>query len=237
MSVPLDRRPERAVQAKIRGIQKIYFRWIENPKRRSRQKLGFFRKIIQKNDEQKKNTKTKTEASQFKLVNWRNALGAGLQMVTSAKWLIDGFYPEMATSASGLIDGDFCQSVWLMGFIPIDGDFCLWYWWMTTSACALIDGDFCQMVDWLVSSREMATSAKIWVVTPSVVESMGRYPFSGMIDGLLPFQVIELMVCYPFSGLNMGFTPSVVWIWALPHQLVWIWTLPISGLFDGISPH
>jgi len=55
----------------------------------------------------------------------------------------------------------------------------------------------------------MVTSAKIWVVTPSVVELMGRYPFSGMIDGLLPFQVIEIMVCYPFSGLNMGFTPSV----------------------------
>jgi len=42
-----------------------------------------------------------------------------------------------------------------------------------------------------------------------VVELMGCYPFSGMIDGLLPFQVVELMVCYPFSGLNMGFTPSV----------------------------
>jgi len=55
----------------------------------------------------------------------------------------------------------------------------------------------------------MVTSAKIWVVTPSVVELMGRHPFSGMIDGLLPFQVVELMVCYPFSGLNMGFTPSV----------------------------
>jgi len=38
---------------------------------------------------------------------------------------------------------------------------------------------------------------------------MGRYPFSGMIDGLLPFQVVELMVCYSFSGSNMGFTPSV----------------------------
>jgi len=26
--------------------------------------------------------------------------------------------------------GDFCQSVWLMGFIPINGDFCQWfdYW-------------------------------------------------------------------------------------------------------------
>ena len=55
----------------------------------------------------------------------------------------------------------------------------------------------------------MATSAKIWVVTPSVVELMGCYLFSGMIDGLIPFQVVELMVCYPFSGLNLGFTPSV----------------------------
>ena len=72
------------------------------------------------------------------------------------------------------------------------------------------------------------------------------YPFSGMIDGLLPFEVFELMVCYPFSGLNMGFTPSVglnmdftssvVWIWVLPHRwFVW-WTLPIRGLFEGIYP-
>jgi len=38
--------PKRAVQAKIRGIQKrrIYSRWIENPKGRSRQKLGIKKK-------------------------------------------------------------------------------------------------------------------------------------------------------------------------------------------------
>jgi len=55
MSVPVDRKPERAVQAKIRGIQTIYSRWIENPKGRSRQKLGIFKKIIQKSDDEKKN--------------------------------------------------------------------------------------------------------------------------------------------------------------------------------------
>ena len=41
----------------------------------------------------KKKKKTKTEASQFKWVKWKNALRAGLQM---------------ASSAYGLIDGDFC---------------------------------------------------------------------------------------------------------------------------------
>jgi len=44
--------------------------------------------------------KTKTEASQFKWVNWKNAIYAGLQMTTSA---------------GGLIDGDFCQN---MGCYP-----------------------------------------------------------------------------------------------------------------------
>jgi len=44
MSAPVDRKPERAVQTKIRGIQKIYSRWIENPKGRSRQNLGIFKK-------------------------------------------------------------------------------------------------------------------------------------------------------------------------------------------------
>jgi len=81
----MDRKPERAVQAKIRGIKKIYSWWIENPKGRSRQKLGIFRrkKNTKNNDEKKE--KTKTEASQFKWAEWKNALCAGLQMVTSAK--------------------------------------------------------------------------------------------------------------------------------------------------------
>ena len=70
---------------------------MENPKGRSRQKLGIFRKIIQKknkkNYKKKKNKQKKTEASHFKWVKWKNALHAGLQM---------------ASSAYGLIDGDFC---------------------------------------------------------------------------------------------------------------------------------
>ena len=98
MSVPVDRKPERAVQEKIRGIQKIYSRWIENPKGRSRQKLEIFRKIIQKKikknyKKKKKNKQKKIEASHFKWVKWKNALCVGLQM---------------ATSACGSIDGDFC---------------------------------------------------------------------------------------------------------------------------------
>jgi len=86
MSFPVDWKPERAIQAKVRDLQK---------------------KIIQKNDDEKK-TKTKTEASQFKWVNWSNALCAGLQMATSAKvfdwWVLSRL---MATLACGLMNGDF----------------------------------------------------------------------------------------------------------------------------------
>jgi len=54
----VDRKPERAIQAKVRD----------------------FKKIIQKM--MMKKQKQKTEASQFK---WKNALCAGLQMAISAK--------------------------------------------------------------------------------------------------------------------------------------------------------
>jgi len=46
MSVLVDRKPERAAQAKIRGIQKIHSRWIENPKGQFRQKLGISKERI-----------------------------------------------------------------------------------------------------------------------------------------------------------------------------------------------
>jgi len=44
MSVSVGWKPERAVQAKIRGHTKIYSRWIENPKGQSRQELAIFKK-------------------------------------------------------------------------------------------------------------------------------------------------------------------------------------------------
>jgi len=55
MSVPVDRKPERVVQAKTRGIQKIHSRWIENPKGRSRKKLGILKKIQKVMIKKKKN--------------------------------------------------------------------------------------------------------------------------------------------------------------------------------------
>jgi len=145
-SVKKKKRKKKLAKSKTRKgslSQKWASRWIENPKGRSRQKLGIFKKIIQKMMKKEQN-KNKDR-------------GLTVQMEECTLCWFTG--------------GDFCQSVWLMGFIPIngnfslwfemaslacgliDGDFCLWYWWMATSACALIDGDFCQMVDWLVSSR------------------------------------------------------------------------------------
>jgi len=86
MSVPVDRKPERAVQAKIRGIQKIYSRWIENPKGRSRQKLGIFKKNNTKNDD-KKNNKNKDRGITVQVGQWEEY---------TSYWFTDG---------------DFCQSV------------------------------------------------------------------------------------------------------------------------------
>jgi len=111
-----------------------------------------------------KKTKTKTEASQFKWVKWKNELCAGLQMVTSVR-LVDwwGFIPR---------NGDFylwfdwwrlLPMVWLMASFAayglINGDFChLWFdWWrflpmvcwMATFAYGSIDGVFCRLwFDW-----------------------------------------------------------------------------------------
>jgi len=63
----VDWKPERAIQAKVRDLQKII---------------------------QKMMMKTKTEASQFKWVEWKNALCAGFQMATSAKVVeLMGCYP------------------------------------------------------------------------------------------------------------------------------------------------
>jgi len=101
MNVPVDRKPERAIQAKIRGIQNIYSRWIENPKGRSRQKLGIFKNNT-KNDEKEQN-KNKDRGLTVQI---------GQMEECTLCWFTGG---------------DFCQSVSLMGFIPINGNFSLWF--------------------------------------------------------------------------------------------------------------
>ena len=100
--------PKGRSRQKLGAYKKIYSRWIENPKERSRQKLG----ILKKNNTKKrwwKKTKTKTEVSQFKWVKWKNALCASLQMATSVR-LIDwwGFIPRNGVFSPGLMNGDFC---------------------------------------------------------------------------------------------------------------------------------
>jgi len=89
--------------------------------------------------------KTKTEASHFKWVKWKNALCAGLQMATSASSLIEGFLSwGMATSAGGLINSCLLPLVvWLIATFAcgwINGVFC---------RCDLIDGVFC-LWEWLI---------------------------------------------------------------------------------------
>ena len=126
-------------------------------------------------------------------------------------------------------------------FLPkclIDGFYPDWWrllpvlWSMATSA---------EVFDGWVLTRLMATSAKIWVVTPSVfeltvcppsvVELMGCYPFGEWINGLL------LLQCCDYWALPH----QLVWIWALPHQLVWkwiwIWALPHRLVRIWVLPH
>jgi len=169
MSVPVDRKPERAVQAKIRGIQKIYSRWIENPKGRSRKKLGILKKMMMR-----KEKKTKTEASQFKWVKWKNALCASSQIATSVSWLIDGFYPKK----------------WRL--LPV-------VWLMTSPACGLIDGDLYLWFVWwrlmsVVCVMETSASGLIkWQLLPYMIDWWALLPrnddFCQWFDyGLLPLQ-------------------------------------------------
>jgi len=131
MSVPVNWKLERAIHAKIRGIQKrIYFWWIENPKGRSRQKLGI----------QKKKSKKKWKIQRHHCSSGPNRrihsvlvykwwlLPVVWLMATSARmlgwWVLS---QEMVTSTNGLINGDFCHNVWLMGFIPKNGNFRIWF--------------------------------------------------------------------------------------------------------------
>jgi len=88
MSVPVDRKPERAIQAKIRGIQNIYSRWIENPKGRSRQKLGILKNNT-KNDDENKDRGITVQVGQMR-----------------------------ECTLCWLTNGNFCQIDCLMGFYP-----------------------------------------------------------------------------------------------------------------------
>jgi len=117
-----EKRRKKLAKSKTRkgGLsQKWASRWIENPKGRSRQKLGAYKNILPvdwkperaiqakvrdlkkkqyKNDDKKK--KTKTEASQFKWAEWGNTpLVYRWRLLPMVRW--------MATSVYGSIDGDF----------------------------------------------------------------------------------------------------------------------------------
>src|SRR4030042_6766442 len=96
MSVPVDRKPERAVQAKIWGTQKkrIHARWIENPKGRSRQKLGIQKQKNKKKKQNKKDRGMTISSMPTKI------LCADLQITASSKILINnGLYPQKVSSS------------------------------------------------------------------------------------------------------------------------------------------
>jgi len=69
MSVLVDRKPERAIQAKIRDIQKkIYSWWIENPKGQFRQKLGISKERIHA---KKSNDYLRGECEKYHVSVWK----------------------------------------------------------------------------------------------------------------------------------------------------------------------
>jgi len=103
MSVPVDWKPQRAIQAKIRDMQKnIYSRWIENPKGWFRQKLGISKK------KQRRNA-LKRKAMTIWRVNWKGILvqfrngdfllSFGLLGYTPTAFWLKGFIPTMFVSS------------------------------------------------------------------------------------------------------------------------------------------
>ena len=143
MSVPMDWKPERAIQAKVRDLQKNKQKW------------------WWKNNNKRQRHHSSRESSgrmHFVLVyKWRFL----------PKCLIDGFYPD--------------------------------WWWLLP-------------VLW-----SMATSAKIWVVTPPVFKLTVCPPISGWINGLLSLRRVDWWVV----------TSSVVWWWSF---------YLLGGMINGLLP-
>jgi len=98
MSVPVDWKPERAIQAKIRDMQNIYSRWIENPKGRFRQKLGIQKEKILK---RKAMTiwKLNLKGILGPVQKWRLLLSFGLLGYTPTLFWLKGFIPTMFVSS------------------------------------------------------------------------------------------------------------------------------------------
>jgi len=93
MSVMVDWKPERAVQAKIRGIQKNTIPVDWKPERAVQAKV--------RDSKNKRSKKTMQKKSMTSEVYPRESTQAVLQMATSARLLINGLYPRgMFTSSS-----------------------------------------------------------------------------------------------------------------------------------------
>ena len=150
----MDWKPERAIQAKVRDLQKII---------------------------QKMMMKTKTEASQFKWVEWKNALCAGFQMATSAKVVeLMGCYPF-----DEWINGPYPISWFEYGLYPHQ---LVWKWiWIWVLPHRLV---------WIWVLPHMWL---VWrALSPSVVRLTGFIPISGLFEGLYPDSVlVHLPRCYP----------------------------------------
>jgi len=143
--------------------QKWASRWIENPKGRSRQKLGAYKNIFPVDWKPERAIQAKDRDLQKKIIQkkwgWKkkrqrhhSSSGSNGRMhfvlvyewQLLSDWLIDGVLSrEMATSAYDLMNGDFSLWFdWWRLLPPV-------IWLMATLAFGLIDGVFCRMwFDW-----------------------------------------------------------------------------------------
>jgi len=118
MSVPVDWKPERVIQAKIRDMQKKkYSRWIKNPKGRFRQKLGISKKEEKKCTQKKSNDYLKGELERY--------LGSVQKWRLFAKLRSIGLYPD-GVLVKGLYPDNVC--IFSSDVIPIQSYqvFVLW---------------------------------------------------------------------------------------------------------------
>ena len=124
MSIPVDWKPERAIQAKIRDMQKkIYSWWIENPKGRFKQKLGISRKKREKKRERMKYTQKKS--NDYLKVEFERYLGPVQKGRLFDKLRSIGLYPD-SVLVKGLYPDDVC--IFSSDIIPIQSYqvFVLW---------------------------------------------------------------------------------------------------------------
>jgi len=145
--------------------------------------------------------KTKTEASQFKWVEWKNALCVGLQMATSAKVVeLMGCYPF---------------DEWINGLLPLQ---CCDYWALPHQ---LVWIWALPPISWFENGFEYGLYPIGWF-------EYGFYPICGLFEGLYPHLWFVWRALSPSVVCLKGFTPTVFWFISrdvTPNKECWVFVL------------